>query len=190
MLWAGHNEEFQRISSGQVVNELVSQNISESRSYLQKLFCTILIKPCSVVNYDHYFHALVTLSSNLPPCLRPTDLALHTPHSIYIDLLPSPTLRDRLICAGPDVADRFINQACTIVLNIEDNGQLQIWGDDILDETSWEFSGEILARWGTGAAIRPIDREEKIILTDEWRQRANFWRERRGLPLIKSCFDT
>jgi hypothetical protein len=98
----------------------------------------------------------------LPPPLRPTDLQLAVPHDAYIDMVPSSSLRDQLITVGSVSSNAFMTQVCTIVLDIEDTGQMTIWGADWFDDFSWEFSAAVLERWGGW------------ILTQEWGQRANF----------------
>jgi hypothetical protein len=86
-------------------------------------------------------------------------------------LIPSPSLRDRLIRAGFEAANAFLTEVCTFVYETEDCGQLIIWGQDHLSEFSWEFSEEVLKTWHT-------------ILSEEWRDRANFWRRQRNVPLL------
>jgi Domain of unknown function (DUF3425) len=119
-----------------------------------------------------HLSTLAALGPSLPPSLRPTSLQLQRPHHAYIDLIPSPTLRDSLIRAGVDIANTFLTEVCTFVYETEDLGQLTIWGRDYLNVMSWEFSGEVLKRWPN-------------LLTAEWRERANFWRAQRNEQLIE-----
>jgi hypothetical protein len=65
-----------------------------------------------------------------------------------------------------------MTQVCTIALDIEDTGQMIIWGEDWLNDFSWEFSAPVLERWGGW------------LLTQEWGQRANFWRRQRGAATL------
>lgn len=53
----------------------------------------------------------------------------------------------------------------------EDMNHLVIWGEDPLNEMSWEFSGQVLARWGW-------------LLGRDWVERANFWRRQRGAQAL------
>ncbi|KAJ9649919.1 hypothetical protein H2198_010759 [Neophaeococcomyces mojaviensis] len=150
---------------------LVPNNIREIRRSLHQLFSPIM--DISVMS-DPQTHltALANLAPGLPYPLKPTQLQLTTPHHVYIDLVPSPTLRDRLIVIGPANCNTFFMEACTIACEIEDYGQMTIWGEDWLNEFSWEFSAAVLERWGGW------------LLTDEWGQRANFWRRQRGHPTL------
>ncbi|OKL59906.1 hypothetical protein UA08_04550 [Talaromyces atroroseus] len=119
-----------------------------------------------------HLSALAALGPSLPPSLRPTVLQLQRPHHAYIDLIPSPTLRDSLIRAGVEIANTFLTEVCTFVYETEDLGQLTIWGRDYLNVMSWEFSEEVLKAWPN-------------LLTTEWRERANFWRAQRNEQPIK-----
>ncbi|KAK2760747.1 hypothetical protein FQN54_001983 [Arachnomyces sp. PD_36] len=150
---------------------LVSHNMSQVRTYLHSLFQPIL--DCTDTSPQQHLSLLASLSPSLPSQLRPTDLQLSTPHHLYIDLLPSPSLRNRLITAGPTTANVFLQQVCTFASDsLENRGQLTIWGEDVLNEFSWEFSAEILEQWGGW------------LLPREWGERANFWRVQRGAPVL------
>lgn len=150
---------------------VVPNNIREIRRSLHQLFASVIEIP--IISDPHaHLSALANLSPALPYSLRPTQLQLSTPHHAYIDLIPSPTLRDRLIAIGPANCNSFLMDVCTIACDIEDNGQMTIWGEDWLNEFSWEFSAAVLERWGGW------------LLTNEWGQRANFWRRQRGHPTL------
>ncbi|EED24175.1 conserved hypothetical protein [Talaromyces stipitatus ATCC 10500] len=124
-----------------------------------------------ISNPQLHLSTLAAIGPSLPPALQPTLLQLQTPHHAYIDLIPSPNLRDALIQAGFAVANSFLTEVCTFVYETEDLGQLTIWGRDYLNVMSWEFSEGVLKAWPN-------------LLTAEWRERANFWRAQRSEPLI------
>lgn len=124
-----------------------------------------------ISNPQLHLSTLSAIGPSLPPALQPTLLQLQTPHHAYIDLIPSPTLRDSLIQAGFAVANSFLTEVCTFVYETEDLGQLTIWGRNYLNVMSWEFSEQVLKAWPN-------------LLTEEWRERANFWRAQRNEPLI------
>jgi len=84
-------------------------------------------------------------------------------------MIASPTLRDRLLTVAPDVAESFIREVA--FLAGEDSGQLIIWGQDPLNEMSWEFSQPILDRWGW-------------LMGRDWVGRSNWWRRQRGVALL------
>jgi hypothetical protein len=150
---------------------VVPNNVREIRRTLHRLFTPILEIPV-ISNPQNHLATLAALTASLPASLRPTELQLSTPHHAYIDMIPSPMLRDRLIAIGPANSNTFMMQACTIACDIEDSGQMTIWGEDWLNEFCWEFSQSVLERWGGW------------LLTPEWGQRANFWRRQRGASVL------
>jgi hypothetical protein len=115
--------------------------------------------------------SLTTISHSLPAPLRPTELQLTTPHHAYIDILPSPSLRDKLIQNGLQVSNAFMTQLSANTGDADQGGAVTIWGQDLLSETAWEFSATVLEQWGW-------------VLGREWGQRANFWRHQRTAPLL------
>jgi hypothetical protein len=150
---------------------VVPNNIADIRRHLHLLFAPIL-DIAVISNPQSHLATLAALAPNLPSQLKPTGLQLQTPHHAYIDMIPSPSLRDRLIAVGPANSNSFMTQVCTIACDIEDTGQMTIWGEHWLNEFSWEFSAPVLERWGSW------------LLTQEWGQRANFWRRQRGAPIL------
>lgn len=150
---------------------VVPNNIRECRNTLQQLFAPLIEVPIISDTATH-LTTLTTMAPTLPAALKPTQLQLSTPHHAYIDLLPSPSLRDRLIAIGPANSNTFLMEVCTLVCDIEDTGQMIVWGEDWLNEFSWEFSAAVLERWGGW------------LLTSEWGQRANFWRRQRGAQIL------
>jgi BMFP domain-containing protein YqiC len=150
---------------------VVPFNISEIRQSLHQMFAPILEIPV-ISNPQTHLATLAALEPTLPPPLKPTPLQLSTPHHAYIDMIPSPALRNQLITVGPANSNSFLTEACTIACDIEDTGQMIVWGEDWLNDFSWEFSPVIFERWGN------------FVLGPEWIQRANFWRRQRGAPLL------
>lgn len=147
---------------------VVPNNIREIRRSLHTLFAPLL--DMAVISNPHeHLTTLQAMQSTLPSALKATQLQLTTPHHAYIDLIPSPSLRDRLIAVGPTNANSFMMEVCTIACDIEDTGQMTIWGEDWLNEFSWEFSPAVLERYG------------QWLLSRDWGQRANFWRRQRGV---------
>ncbi|OCT52190.1 hypothetical protein CLCR_08781 [Cladophialophora carrionii] len=150
---------------------VVPNNIREIRRSLHQTFAPLL-EIHVISNPQTHLATLAAMEPSLPSPLKPSQLQLTTPHHAYIDMLPSPSLRDRLIAIGPANANTFLTEACTIACDIEDTGQMIVWGEDWLNEFSWEFSASVLERWGGW------------LLTSEWGQRANFWRRQRGAPIL------
>ena len=150
---------------------VVPKNIREIRCSLHQTFAPLL-EIHVISNPQTHLSTLAAMEPALPTSLKPSQLQLTTPHHAYIDMLPSPSLRDRLIAIGPTNANTFLTQACIIVCEVEDTGQMIVWGEDWLNEFSWEFSSNVLEQWGGW------------LLTPEWGQRANFWRRQRGAPIL------
>ena len=150
---------------------VVPNNILEIRRTLHRLFAPLLDMTV-ISNPQNHLATLAAMAPSLPSALKPTNLQLTTPHHAYIDMIPSPVLRDRLITLGPANSNTFMMQVCTPICEIEDTEQIIIWGEDWLNEFAWEFSAPVLERWGGW------------LLTPEWGQRANFWRRQRGAPIL------
>lgn len=154
---------------------VMPNNISEIRRSLHRLFAPLLdIQVIS--NPQSHLATLQAMRISLPTALKPTQLQLTTPHHAYIDMIPSESLRERLITVGATHANAFLMEVCTLACEIEDTGQMTVWGEDWLNEFSWEFSAFVLERYG-GWLLGP-----------EWGQRANFWRRQRGAAVL-SGFD-
>jgi hypothetical protein len=111
------------------------------------------------------------MSSTLPEVLKPTKAQLESHHCYGIDLIPSVSLRERLLTIAPEVAQSFLMEVGITGGEREDITQLIVWSDSALDESAWEFSLATLERWGW-------------MLGREWVQRSNFWRRQRGAPQL------
>ena len=150
---------------------VVPNNIREIRRSLHQLFAPLLDIPV-ISNPQNHLATLQAMHPTLPAPLKPTQLQITTPHHAYIDMIPSPTLRENLITIDPVHSNTFLMEVCTLTCDIEDTGQLTIWGEDWLNEFSWEFSAAVLQRWGG------------FLLGTEWGRRANFWRRQRGTTIL------
>ncbi|KAH8808296.1 hypothetical protein F5884DRAFT_363817 [Xylogone sp. PMI_703] len=143
---------------------LVQFDKNKARSDLLKIFHPYFKDQAVVSSSSKHLAALRSLKDTLPEVLKPSRAQLDTPHYYEIDLLPSPSLRDRLMGITEDVARTFISEA-------SEAGQITIWGDDALNEVSWEMSQALLERWGW-------------LVGREWIVRANYWRQQRGAQLL------
>lgn len=54
---------------------------------------------------------------------------------------------------------------------MDDTHRLTIWGEDPHNEVAWEFSSELLSRWGW-------------LVGPAWTERANFWRKQRNVAIL------
>ncbi|CAL3963772.1 unnamed protein product [Diplocarpon coronariae] len=111
------------------------------------------------------------MSHGLPAALKPSQAQLETPHYYGIDMIASPSLRERLMALDQDVARNFVAELGMTGGDGSGVAQVIIWGDEALNEATWELSQPLLERWGW-------------LLGPEWLQRANFWRRQRGAPLL------
>ena len=142
---------------------------SKARNDIRELFRPLLADSSITATPERHLSTLQSMSDSLPGPLKPTKLQLETPHYYGIDLLASPSLRDRLLTVTSDVAQSFVSEIEDLANERED--AVVIWGDDPLNEMSWEFSQMTLERWGW-------------MLGGDWVQRANFWRRQRGTAML------
>jgi hypothetical protein len=144
---------------------------SKARAEIMEIFRPLISDPSVIASPDRHLAVLRSMSSTLPDVLNPTKTQLEAHHFYGIDLIPSATLRERLLNITPDVAQSFVVEAGLIGSDREDASQLIVWSESALDETAWEFSQATLERWGW-------------MLGREWVQRSNFWRRQRGDPQL------
>ncbi|MCJ1380472.1 hypothetical protein MMC17_003577 [Xylographa soralifera] len=95
--------------------------------------------------------------------LMPTPLQLSTWHHPFVDLLPSPSLRDNIVSASFDDAQE--EQLCYDLHLIG----FTIWGSQPWDPIGWEVSQEFVDKWSW-------------LLDSETIRYSNFWRTGRGDP--------
>jgi hypothetical protein len=150
---------------------MVAYDCNRARNEIMEIFRPLYSDPSVTSNPDRHLAVLQSMSGNLPPPLKPSKAQLETHHYYGIDMIASPSLRDRLITLTADVARSFVTDLGITGEQREDVGQVIIWGDDPLNEMSWELSQPILEKWGW-------------LVGPGWKQRANFWRRQRGAPLI------
>lgn len=87
----------------------------------------------------------------LPPSLQETWFQQTTPHDMWLDVIPSPRLRDNILSYGDFVSE---DDFCVDVMgglfegfdDIELNGIL-VWGEP-WSETGWEVTQGFVKKWG------------------------------------------
>jgi hypothetical protein len=146
---------------------MVPYDRNKARQDLIDLFAPLLTDSAILSNPSLHLSTLQAMGPSLPVPLRPTTLQLSRPHYYGIDMLASPRLRDRLMNVSMEVAQAFITDFDSSKSDGEDEGPVIIWGEDPLNEMAWEFSRDMLVRWGW-------------LLGPDWMLRANFWRRQRG----------
>ena len=152
---------------------IIPYDRTKFQAYIQNLFKQLL-NPAVYSSHEMHVTVLKSLEPILPRALKPTAMQLETPHYYGVDMIPFPALRDRLIGLGIDASRSFVQDLGECGGDDEDDdgfSQVIIWGEDFLNEMSWEISQGVLERWGW-------------LLGPEFVQRANFWRRQRGAPLL------
>lgn len=145
---------------------------TKARSEILETFRPLYSDPSITADPQRHLAVLRSMSELLPKALKPSKAQLDTPHYYGIDMIASPTLRERLMTVSSEVARAFVSELGIIGGERGDEvGQVIMWGDDPLNEMSWELSQPLLDRWGW-------------LLGVTWLQRANFWRGQRGAPLL------
>jgi hypothetical protein len=120
-----------------------------------------------------------TPSEQLPECWRPTPSQLLVAHHPFIDFLPWPGVRERLISlmSLPPEA-RPPNAASPLALvefayDVEDNHEgMRIWGEDVYDPAAWEVGQVLFERWW-------------FIFDRDVIENSNRWRRLRGAAALE-----
>lgn len=128
-------------------------------------------------------------SGNIPDSLRPTPLQQSTPHEVWIDLLPSPRMRDNAIVAVADGRLRNEDLCADILRGIcgegkrrdgtgrsaagpseggDDGGEarLIVWNTP-WDPSGWEVTEGFLRKWGF--LLRGDGEDDMLRATNRWR---------------------
>lgn len=97
----------------------------------------------ALANFDH-----------LPANLRPTPTQVSQPHSAVIDMLPWPTVRDKLILVFSLPEEMRPKAAASatgmieFVYDFEDSSEgVRIWGDDPYTDQAWEVGEKVFKNW-------------------------------------------
>lgn len=92
--------------------------------------------------------------SHLPLNLQPTSVQRTEPHHPIIDLLPWPTVRDKLIrvlSVPPEMRPCVAAKPTALidlVYDIEDSAEgVRIWGDDPYSDRNWEVGEKVFKSW-------------------------------------------
>lgn len=116
--------------------------------------------------------------SHLPINLQPTALQRTITHSPIIDLLPWPTVRDKLIhifSAPPELRPGNAAKPTAIlefVYDLEDSAEgVRIWGDDPYDDKNWEVGEKVFKGWWWAFDAEVVARSNQL-------------REQRGAKLL------
>ncbi|KAJ5765939.1 hypothetical protein N7520_005498 [Penicillium odoratum] len=113
-------------------------------------------------------------ADHLPVSLQPTMLQQIVPHHPWLDLLPSPRLRDNLLLAG-DALDE--SKLCTDILGFSghstEGSGLVVWGES-WDPNGWEATEDFAKNWNWA-----------LTACDDIQSSTNDWRQKRGLKPLQ-----
>ncbi|CZR69927.1 uncharacterized protein PAC_19828 [Phialocephala subalpina] len=108
-----------------------------------------------------------------PPSLAPVPLQTSFPHWPYVDVIPLPALRNKLLQAHDLIDPRDIWQDLTEGDKVEGNGEgngdmgIKVWGNQSWDERGWEIGRGFATKWW-------------FLMDEEVLSTTNFWRAARG----------
>lgn len=106
----------------------------------------------------------------IPPQLRPTRLQNSVPHPLWIDIIPSPTLRDNFIRLAEtidedEICSDFIGGLFEGDADIDARGWI-VWNDP-WDTSGWEMTEGFVKKWGfvLKGCTKPLE------ATNRWRRK-------------------
>lgn len=132
----------------------------------------ILGIPCNRPSgLDIFVHPFVAA----PQSLMPTPLQSKVPHYPYLDLLPIPALRNKLLMANDIIEVREMWRDLSV-------GEVKVWGNTPWEEAGWEIGERFAMKWW-------------FLMDDEVLVSTKFWRRMRGervltVERIKKSFQT
>lgn len=101
------------------------------------------------------FHNSASLAyTHLPINLRPTIVQLSNPHHPVLDILPWPSVRDKLILVFSQPENhrppsaRSPTALVELIYDVEDSAEgVRIWGDDPYSDQNWEVGEKLFKNW-------------------------------------------
>lgn len=95
-----------------------------------------------------------------PPALMPTALQSLIPHYPYLDIIPIPALRNKLLKANDIIEVQEIWQDLSV-------GEVKVWGNTSWEEEGWEIGERFALKWW-------------FLMDEEVLKSTNFWRRMRN----------
>jgi len=125
------------------------------------------------------FHNSTTLTySHLPPNLRPTLIQVRNAHHPVLDILPWPSVRNKLILIFAQAQDmrppnaRSPTALLDLVYDLEDPTEgVRVCGDDPYADENWEIGEKMFSNWWWALNSQVINRSNEM-------------RRNRGAPLL------
>ncbi|TAQ83073.1 hypothetical protein B7494_g8603 [Chlorociboria aeruginascens] len=114
-------------------------------------------------NKPHFQQPFIQPPFPIPHSLVPTKLQSTVPHFPYLDLIPLPSFRDRLVKAAGlfEVIDMW--------LDLKEREGVKVWGSTPWDGMGWEIEEKFAMKWW-------------FVMDDEVLRTTNFWRAARDEP--------
>ncbi|KAF8474798.1 hypothetical protein BDZ91DRAFT_711753 [Kalaharituber pfeilii] len=122
----------------------------------------------SMVDYDALspFNSTdAIIPANIPKDLVPTALQRSIPHHPYIDIIPFPGFRDKLL-RFMDLVDE--DDICMMMFT-----DWKIWGSRPWDKISWEIGEKFAQKYW-------------FLMDEDMKRSSDFWRSQRGLKPLKN----
>ncbi|KAG9252304.1 uncharacterized protein F5Z01DRAFT_241096 [Emericellopsis atlantica] len=100
-----------------------------------------------------FYNRPASSDTSLPPNMVPTPLQRSTPHHPWIDLLPSPRMRDNFLIAAHSLVGTVDEDLlCRDIVDVGaghgvEHAALIVWGD-AWDQKRWEATEGFINRWG------------------------------------------
>ncbi|KAF8422013.1 hypothetical protein EV426DRAFT_607157 [Tirmania nivea] len=110
------------------------------------------------------FNDQFAISPNIPKDLEPTQMQITVPHHPYIDIVPFPGFRNKML-RFLDIIDE--EDVCSMIYT--DWG---VWGNRPWDKTSWEVGEKFAEKYW-------------FLMDEEMKRVSDFWRGQRGLKPLK-----
>lgn len=110
------------------------------------------------------FNNQIAISPNIPKDLEPTQMQITVPHHPYIDIVPFPGFRDKVL-RFLDIIDE--GDVCCMM-----HTDWGVWGDRSWDKTSWEVGEKFAEKYW-------------FLMDEEMKKTSDFWRGQRGLKPLK-----
>lgn len=123
----------------------------------------------SLESTSPFYNASASTYNHLPINLRPTAVQLNNPHHPALDILPWPSVRDRLILVFSQPEDlrppsaRGPTGLVDFVYDLEDPAEgVRIWGDDPYSDEYWEVGEKLFKNWWWALDGRVVSRSNQL----------------------------
>jgi len=116
-----------------------------------------------------FYNSTALTYSHLPSNLRPTTIQIRNAHHPVFDILPWPSVRDKLILVFSQPHDmrppkaRSPTALLDLVYDMEDSAEgIRIWGDDPCADENWEIGEKLFSNWWWALNSQVINRSNAM----------------------------